>query len=78
MQRVVVNSSMFKRRPVMSVIHQESVLRIVLFNIFVGDTDSRIKCTLSKFPDDTKLSGVVYMLEGRRDAIQMELDRLER
>ena len=49
----------------------------VLFNIFAGDMDSEIECTLREFGDNTKLCGVVNTLEGR-DAMQRDLDRLER
>ena len=52
------------------------LLAAVLFNIFFSDTDSGIKCTLSKFVADTKQCDVVDTLE-RQDDIQKDLDRIK-
>ena len=57
-------------------IPQGSLWGPVLFNIFVSDVDTGFECILSNFTSDTKLCGMVNM-EGR-DAIQRDLDRLER
>jgi len=73
----MVNGSMFRGKPAMISVPQGAVLSLVLFDIFVNDINDGIKCTLSKFADDAKLSGVVDTVEGR-DAIQRILNRLEK
>jgi len=51
-------------------------VRPVLFTVFISDIDGGIKCTFSKFVDDTKLCGVAGRPKGW-DAIQKDPDRLE-
>ncbi|XP_065421155.1 uncharacterized protein LOC135975029 [Chrysemys picta bellii] len=75
-QWVVINGSMSSWQPVSSRVPHRLILRPVFSNIFINDLEDGVDCTLSNLTDDTKLGGVVNMLEGR-DRIQRDLDKLE-
>lgn len=44
-------------------------------NAFISDLEDEIKCTLTKFANDTEVSGEVDILKGRA-SLQKDLDRL--
>ena len=57
-QRVVISSTKSNWRQVTSGIPQGSMPGSILFNFFINDLDDIMKCTLSKFADDTKMEEV--------------------
>jgi len=57
-QRAVISSTVSSWTPVAGGTPQGLVVGPVLFNIFIGDQDGGIECTLSRFPDGAKLGRV--------------------
>ena len=73
---IALSMSMWKW--IMNCVLMGSILGLVLFIIFINNTDSGIDytCNLSKLADDTMLNGAADT--AGRDAIQRDLDRLEK
>ena len=74
-QRVVLNGSCSKWKEVTSGVPQGSVLGPLLFLIYIDDLETNLVCMISKFADDTKLSGKVCTAQDRLQ-IQQDLDKI--
>ena len=74
-QRVVINGKASDWRSVQSGVPQGSVLGPVLFIIYVNDMDEGLTCKISKFADDTKITGRVTTT-AEKVLLQSDLERL--
>ena len=72
-QRVALSGRMFCWEDVSSGVLQGSVLRPLLFIIYINDLDNGVRSKLSKFADDTKLGGEVDS-RGGGEQIQESID----
>ncbi len=69
-QRVVINGVTFQWIPVTSGVHQASVLRPVLFVIYINDIDLGLNNLISKFADDTKIDNAVLTKCDRQSLLE--------
>ena len=74
-QRVVVDGEVSNWKSVLSGVPQGSVLRPILFLIYINDLDESITSNVLKFADDTKLFRKVNT-DGDKQHLQNDLDRL--
>ena len=74
-QRVVINGKASSWKNVLSGVPQGSVLGPILFIAYVNDIDEGLTCKISKFADDTKITGRVTS-RAEKLQLQSDLDQL--